>query len=152
MYEALGSEIENLENRRQRTRTILKKNLPDSEPNGPVSEPSSLESSEEQNRKIEELKNRRQQTRTNLENDGLDDEDDEEEISVEGVSAETSTAGSGRGQSRATLRDRYGSLSMHLVVAILTFWWTFGIGNGVYAVYRQYQWGQREQQGGKETA
>lgn len=36
-----------------------------------------------------------------------------------------------------TLRKRsVGSLKMHFLVAVLTVWWTVGIGNVVYAVYR----------------
>lgn len=32
----------------------------------------------------------------------------------------------------------YGSLGGHVLVALLTVWWTFGIGNGVYAAYRYF--------------
>lgn len=33
----------------------------------------------------------------------------------------------------------WGTLGAHIVVAILTVWWTFGLGNLVYAVYAHSQ-------------
>lgn len=33
------------------------------------------------------------------------------------------------------LKD-YGSLQMHILIGVLTFWWTVGIGNIVYALIR----------------
>lgn len=32
----------------------------------------------------------------------------------------------------------YGSLGGHVLVAALTIWWTFGIGNAVYAAYKYF--------------
>jgi hypothetical protein len=37
----------------------------------------------------------------------------------------------------------FGSLKMHAVVFALTVWWTAGIGNAVYALYRSEQVGHR---------
>jgi len=37
---------------------------------------------------------------------------------------------------RAILKNRsYGSLKAHLLVALLTIWWTLGLGNVIYAAY-----------------
>jgi len=36
-----------------------------------------------------------------------------------------------------TKRD-HGSLAWHLFVFVATFWWTVGIGNLLYALYRRY--------------
>lgn len=33
-------------------------------------------------------------------------------------------------------KDTWGSGSGHLVVAVLTIWWTIGVGNVVYAIYK----------------
>lgn len=41
------------------------------------------------------------------------------------------------GPDRVVLVDRnFGSLGGHLVVALLTFWWTMGLGNLLYAAYK----------------
>lgn len=39
---------------------------------------------------------------------------------------------------RTTLMKKktWGSGGMHVVVAILTLWWTLGIGNACYAIYK----------------
>lgn len=39
---------------------------------------------------------------------------------------------------RSTLMKKktWGSGGMHIVVAVLTLWWTLGIGNAVYAIYK----------------
>ncbi|WP_440949891.1 hypothetical protein [Methanosphaerula subterraneus] len=37
----------------------------------------------------------------------------------------------------------WGSLMGHVVVAIFTIWWTVGIGNLIYALYRHYS-GRKE--------
>ncbi|WP_049894356.1 hypothetical protein [Halogranum rubrum] len=33
-------------------------------------------------------------------------------------------------------KPNYGTLGGHTLVALLTVWWTFGIGNGLYAAYK----------------
>jgi hypothetical protein len=41
------------------------------------------------------------------------------------------------GQNSTMLKKKtWGSGSGHLVVAVLTIWWTIGIGNVIYAVYK----------------
>lgn len=39
---------------------------------------------------------------------------------------------------RSTLMKKktWGTGGMHVVVALLTIWWTFGIGNATYAIYK----------------
>jgi hypothetical protein len=37
----------------------------------------------------------------------------------------------------------FGSLKMHAVVFVLTVWWTAGIGNAVYALYKSEEVGHR---------
>lgn len=32
----------------------------------------------------------------------------------------------------------YGTLGGHVLVALLTIWWTFGFGNAIYAAYRYF--------------
>jgi hypothetical protein len=32
-------------------------------------------------------------------------------------------------------KPNYGSLGAHVLIAILTIWWTLGIGNALYAAY-----------------
>ena len=40
---------------------------------------------------------------------------------------------------RAVLVKRsYGSLGGHFLIALLTIWWTFGIGNTCYAAYKYF--------------
>jgi hypothetical protein len=41
---------------------------------------------------------------------------------------------------RSTMMQKHtwGSGSGHLVVAVLTIWWTLGIGNVAYAIYKHY--------------
>lgn len=39
----------------------------------------------------------------------------------------------------------YGSLMGHLIVAVLTIWWTLGLGNLAYAAYSYYS-GRKELQ------
>lgn len=36
----------------------------------------------------------------------------------------------------------YGTLGGHVLVGLLTIWWTFGIGNVIYAAYKH--WGDRD--------
>ncbi|GEK59092.1 hypothetical protein ACFOLK_14555 [Marinococcus halophilus] len=45
-----------------------------------------------------------------------------------------------RGESSIRMRQHggWGSLGGHLIVGLLTVWWSFGIGNIVYAVYKRY--------------
>ncbi|WP_229380089.1 hypothetical protein [Haloterrigena salifodinae] len=33
-------------------------------------------------------------------------------------------------------KKSWGSGGMHVVVAVLTLWWTLGIGNAAYAIYK----------------
>ncbi len=41
------------------------------------------------------------------------------------------------GQASTMLKKKtWGSGGMHLVVAVLTIWWTFGFGNIAYALYK----------------
>lgn len=38
---------------------------------------------------------------------------------------------------RVTLVDReFGSLAAHLLIAVLTIWWTMGVGNLLYGAYK----------------
>jgi hypothetical protein len=39
-------------------------------------------------------------------------------------------------QSTMVKKKTWGSGGMHIVVAVLTIWWTFGLGNVAYAVYK----------------
>lgn len=44
-----------------------------------------------------------------------------------------------RGERSARVKDKdWGSAFGHIVVAILTIWWTLGLGNVAYAVYKRY--------------
>lgn len=45
-----------------------------------------------------------------------------------------------RGQDTCKLREHggWGSAGGHLAVFLLTIWWTLGIGNIVYALYKRY--------------
>lgn len=40
------------------------------------------------------------------------------------------------------LKPNYGSLAGHVLIALLTVWWTFGIGNVLYAAYKY--WGDSD--------
>jgi len=43
------------------------------------------------------------------------------------------------GDERVVLAKRgYGSLGGHVLVALLTIWWTAGIGNALYAAYKYF--------------
>lgn len=37
------------------------------------------------------------------------------------------------------MKPNYGSMGGHLLVALLTIWWTLGIGNVVYAAYKYFK-------------
>ena len=44
-----------------------------------------------------------------------------------------------RGQHSAVLKKKsYGGVGTHIVVALLTAWWTFFLGNALYAWYANY--------------
>ncbi|MGP4060985.1 hypothetical protein [Halobacillus sp. H74] len=45
-----------------------------------------------------------------------------------------------RGESSISLRQHggWGSIGIHIVIAVLTLWWTFGIGNLIYALVKRY--------------
>ena len=47
----------------------------------------------------------------------------------------TSEGSSGAG----SVPNKYGSLKMHILIGVLTIWWTLGIGNAVYAGYSYYK-------------
>ena len=34
------------------------------------------------------------------------------------------------------VKPSFGTAGMHILVFLLTFWWTFGLGNVVYLIYR----------------
>lgn len=36
------------------------------------------------------------------------------------------------------MKPNYGSMGGHVLVAALTVWWTFGIGNALYAAYKYF--------------
>jgi len=36
------------------------------------------------------------------------------------------------------IKRKYGTLGGHVLVGLLTIWWTFGIGNVVYAAYKYF--------------
>jgi hypothetical protein len=57
-----------------------------------------------------------------------------EDAKVEGWELQT------KGDRVATLvkYGGWGSAMGHLIVAVLTIWWTVGIGNLLYAIYRHY--------------
>lgn len=40
------------------------------------------------------------------------------------------------------IKPNYGSLGGHVLVALLTIWWTFGLGNVIYAAYKY--WGDSD--------
>lgn len=45
-----------------------------------------------------------------------------------------------RGESSVLVQKKdYGSMGGHIIVALLTIWWTLGIGNLVYALVKQAQ-------------
>lgn len=58
--------------------------------------------------------------------------DPSEETTVEG-SIESSSTGA------ASVPSKYGSIKIHLIVAVLTIWWTLGIANLVYLGYSYYK-------------
>jgi hypothetical protein len=35
-------------------------------------------------------------------------------------------------------KPNYGSLGGHILIALLTVWWTLGIGNAIYAAYKYF--------------
>lgn len=42
------------------------------------------------------------------------------------------------GEGTARLKEKdWGDGSTHLIVAVLTIWWTFGLANALYAVYKR---------------
>lgn len=44
-----------------------------------------------------------------------------------------------QGDATAVVSDRdWGSGLVHVLVAVLTLWWTFGLGNLIYAAYSRY--------------
>lgn len=45
-----------------------------------------------------------------------------------------------RGDNLAILKKAggWGSAGGHILIAVLTFWWTLGIGNLAYALYKHY--------------
>lgn len=34
-------------------------------------------------------------------------------------------------------KKNWGSSGMHIIVAVFTLWWTFGLGNVAYAIYKR---------------
>lgn len=36
------------------------------------------------------------------------------------------------------MKPNYGSMGAHVLVALLTIWWSFGIGNALYAAYKYF--------------
>lgn len=44
--------------------------------------------------------------------------------------------------SQAGFTEKFGSIKAHVVVAVLTVWWTVGFGNLVYGAYQYYQFKQ----------
>ena len=45
---------------------------------------------------------------------------------------------------RITLvRREFGDLGVHVIIAVLTLWWTMGLGNVLYAVYKYFTESQR---------
>ena len=44
--------------------------------------------------------------------------------------------------SQAGFTEKFGSIKAHAVVAVLTFWWTAGIGNLIYGAYQYHQFKQ----------
>ena len=36
------------------------------------------------------------------------------------------------------MKANYGSMGAHVLVALLTIWWTLGIGNALYAAYKYF--------------
>lgn len=40
------------------------------------------------------------------------------------------------------MKPNYGSFGGHVLMAVLTIWWTLGIGNAVYAAYKY--WGDSD--------
>lgn len=45
---------------------------------------------------------------------------------------------------RVTLvRRDFGDPGVHLVIAVLTLWWTMGLGNALYAAYKYFTGSQR---------
>lgn len=44
-----------------------------------------------------------------------------------------------QGERSTMMKEKdFGSGGMHLVVALLTIWWTLGIGNALYAAYKYF--------------
>jgi hypothetical protein len=44
-----------------------------------------------------------------------------------------------QGENKAIMvRRKYGSLGAHVLVGLLTVWWTLGIGNALYAAYKYF--------------
>ncbi|WP_390217615.1 hypothetical protein [Halobacillus seohaensis] len=45
-----------------------------------------------------------------------------------------------RGETSISLRQNggWGAVGPHILIAVLTIWWTFGIGNLLYALYKRY--------------
>ncbi len=42
-----------------------------------------------------------------------------------------------RGENSAQVKEKdYGSLGMHVIIAVLTIWWTLGIGNLIYGAIK----------------
>lgn len=45
-----------------------------------------------------------------------------------------------RGETTVRMRQHggWGSLGGHLIIALVSVWWSFGIGNLIYALYKRY--------------
>ena len=41
------------------------------------------------------------------------------------------------------VKREFGSVGVHLIIALLTFWWTMGVGNVAYAAYKYFNDSQR---------
>lgn len=50
-----------------------------------------------------------------------------------------------RGENSCRLRENkgWGSIAVHILLIFLTGWWTFGIGNLIYALITRYKSGQK---------
>lgn len=57
---------------------------------------------------------------------------------VEDTEVEGWQVQSEQGDRVVMVKHDYGSLGGHALIALLTVWWTFGIGNALYAAYRYF--------------
>lgn len=63
---------------------------------------------------------------------------DELRTKVEDAQVEGWKVDSEQGEKVVMMKPSYGTLGGHVLIALLTVWWTFGIGNALYAAFKYF--------------